>query len=301
MNIKQAEKNTGVPSQNIRFYERQGLLHPARNPDNDYRDYSAEDLRDLKIIRALRMLDMPLDQIRAVLAGQTSLAEAAKNQQNALTARAQELQSALKLCGQLAEFTPDVHTWDVDGTLRQMESAPGGKGYFTKWLQDWRAAVKAQAQQRFTFIPDDNINTPQEFSAALFAYAKQEKLDLVITNESMYPTFTIDGVEYMADRAYSRTGGYGISVPVAVVRCEMTHPDVAEPENVSPARRKFLHILYPAIPGLFVTLLAFVILARDGFFEGDVTLGGVVAIISIPVLIAAMSFFDWYMHFNDKH
>ena len=31
MGIKEAEEATGISRQNIRFYERQGLLHPARN------------------------------------------------------------------------------------------------------------------------------------------------------------------------------------------------------------------------------------------------------------------------------
>lgn len=33
MNIKQAEAQSNVTRQNIRFYEKQGLLSPARNPE----------------------------------------------------------------------------------------------------------------------------------------------------------------------------------------------------------------------------------------------------------------------------
>lgn len=301
MNIKEASKATGVSGQNIRFYERQGLLHPARNPDNDYRDYSREDMRDLKIIRALRMLDMPLEQIRGVLRGELSLSAAAKAHQQLLEARSRELQGALQLCGRLAAYTPDVATWDVDGTLRQMDEAPGETGYFTKWRQDYRAVAKAQAQQRFTFIPDDSIETPQQFTDALFAYAKQEKVDIVVTNECMYPTFTMDGVEYMADRAYERTGGYGFSVPVAVVRCEMTHPEIVEPESVSPGRRKLLHGFRAALPTLFVIALTLIIPLRGGAFDHGVTLSGVIGFLSLPVLMGAVGFFGWYMHYNDKH
>lgn len=60
MNIKQAAEQSGVSSPNIRFYEKEGLMTPARNRGNAYRDYTAEDIRTLKLIRMLRMLDMPL-------------------------------------------------------------------------------------------------------------------------------------------------------------------------------------------------------------------------------------------------
>ena len=41
MNIKQASEQSGVSSPNIRFYEKEGLLTPARNRSNAYRDYTA--------------------------------------------------------------------------------------------------------------------------------------------------------------------------------------------------------------------------------------------------------------------
>ena len=67
MNAKQTEAATGISRRNLRFYEDQGLIHPHRNPGNDYRDYSEQDIRDLKLIRALRMLDVPLEEIGACL------------------------------------------------------------------------------------------------------------------------------------------------------------------------------------------------------------------------------------------
>ena len=51
MNIKQAAEQSGVSSTNIRFYEKEGLMTPARNRGNAYRDYTAGDIRTLKLIR----------------------------------------------------------------------------------------------------------------------------------------------------------------------------------------------------------------------------------------------------------
>lgn len=37
MNINELERLTGITKQNIRFYEKKELLHPARNSINNYR------------------------------------------------------------------------------------------------------------------------------------------------------------------------------------------------------------------------------------------------------------------------
>jgi DNA-binding transcriptional MerR regulator len=41
--IKEAEELTKVTSQNIRYYEKQGLLAPKRDKENSYRLYSEEE------------------------------------------------------------------------------------------------------------------------------------------------------------------------------------------------------------------------------------------------------------------
>ena len=61
ISINQVEKITGVSRRNIRFYENEGLLLPTRNKDNGYRIYDQSDIWRVKVIKMLRMLDMPLD------------------------------------------------------------------------------------------------------------------------------------------------------------------------------------------------------------------------------------------------
>ena len=73
MGIREAEEATDISRQNIRFYEKQGLLHPARNKRNSYREYSDEDILRLKQIRLFRKLGMPLDEIRRLLEGEKNI------------------------------------------------------------------------------------------------------------------------------------------------------------------------------------------------------------------------------------
>ena len=114
MNIKQASKQSGVSAPNIRFYEKEGLLNPARLPGNDYRDYTEQDIRTLRFIRMLRMLDVPLPVIRSVLAGDASLGSVLREQKTALEQRAKQLEGAARFCAELARQDPSVASLDVD-------------------------------------------------------------------------------------------------------------------------------------------------------------------------------------------
>ena len=64
MTIKEVERLTGITRQNIRFYEREGLINPGRNPENQYREYSEEDVAKLNEIKLYRKLDIPIEAIR---------------------------------------------------------------------------------------------------------------------------------------------------------------------------------------------------------------------------------------------
>ena len=55
MTSKEMEARSGVPRANIRYYESEGLLTPAR-AGNGYRDYSEADLAVLEKIKLLRLI-----------------------------------------------------------------------------------------------------------------------------------------------------------------------------------------------------------------------------------------------------
>ena len=44
MRIKEVEKTTGLTAKAIRLYESKGLLSVGRESENDYRDYTPEDV-----------------------------------------------------------------------------------------------------------------------------------------------------------------------------------------------------------------------------------------------------------------
>ena len=67
MNIAEVERRTGLTRANIRFYEKEGLVAPARSA-NGYRDYTEADVETLRKVRLLRQLRLSVADIRAVQA-----------------------------------------------------------------------------------------------------------------------------------------------------------------------------------------------------------------------------------------
>ena len=249
MNIKQASEQSGVSAPNIRFYEKEGLLTPARRQGNDYRDYTAGDVRTLKLIRMLRMLDVPLPVIRSVLAGDAPLGNILREQQTALEQRAKQLEGAARFCAELARQDPSAASLDVDACLSRMEK-PAVQGTFCSgWLQDYRTLAQVKHQRHFSFIPEGSINTPQEFTAALQTYAKANGMQFSLEKEGMYPEFSLDDISY---KAYRNPGKYRDEIC-----CDAVHPEQLD-TGLPSRREKLLRILRIAVPPVctFVAILA---------------------------------------------
>lgn len=65
--IKEAAAAVGVRPSAVRFWERQDLLHPEREPSTGYRLYDPEQLSRLNVITLLRDVGYDFDAIREVL------------------------------------------------------------------------------------------------------------------------------------------------------------------------------------------------------------------------------------------
>ena len=239
MNIKQASEQSGVSAPNIRFYEKEGLLTPARRQGNGYRDYTAGDIRALKLIRMLRMLDVPLPAIRAVLQGEQPLQQALQAQQTVLEQQAAHLAAAMQFCADLARQRPQAETLDVDVCLTRMEKPAVQGAFCSGWLQDYRTLAQVQHQRHFSFIPEGSINTPQEFTAALQTYAKANGMQFSLEKEGMYPEFSLDDISY---KAYRNPGKYRDEIC-----CDAVHPEQLDP-GLPPRREKLLRIARIVLP-----------------------------------------------------
>ena len=292
MNIKQAAEASGVSARNIRYYEQAGLLTPARNPENDYRVYTDTDLHTLKLIRVLRTLDMPVEDIRAVLAGDMTLARAAAAQQMRLEAEREKLAAAAAFCTELAAGDRTAAELDVDACLARMSAPAPAGGWFTGWVQDYRKMAAAEHKRQFTFTPDTAIATPQEFTAELLAWAANCGEEIVITHEGMTPRFMLDGIEYRAVRYSSHVR----NIPILRVRCEVCDP-AAVAVDVEPRRlrrQKLVHEVLPAAV-LIVAAVAWVITWDVPVWPDKTVMCIAAAVIGVAGTVRA-----WWLYWNDK-
>lgn len=289
ININQVEKMTGVSKRNIRFYEKEGLLLPKRNEENGYRVYDESDIWRIKVVKMLRMLDMPLEEIQCVLKGDRPLSEAIVEQQLELERKAKELQAAIHFCEEMKDV--ELNTLDVDGCLNHMESE-NGEGFFTLWVDDYKKVKEANHDMDFVFEANTWITNAREFTDELFAYANKENINLVITKESMCPEFTIDGVEYTAMRY---TGRYGC----VWVRCERKNREI-KGEGVAEERKIFQWILHKYRWGIGGIVL-YCVLGLPALFGDGWRFESVFLLLLLLALMGTMIYRDIVLHFNDKN
>ena len=288
LSINQVEKVTGVSKRNIRFYEKEGLLLPKRNEENGYRVYDENDIWRIKVIKMLRMLDMPLEEIQCVLDGDRSLSEAIVEQRVELERKAKELQAAIHFCEEMKDV--ELNTLDVDGCLNHMENE-NGEGFFKLWIDDYKCVKEANRNMDFQFEADNFIVTARDFTNELCAYANRENLNLVITKESLYPEFTIDGVEYTAMRYHGRYG-------VVCVQCNRKNREI-KGEGVTEERKIFQWILHKYGWGIGGLILYCVLVLPAMFLDG-LGVESVFILLAMLAMIGIRIYRDIVLHMNDK-
>ncbi|MCD8160818.1 MAG: MerR family transcriptional regulator [Clostridiales bacterium] len=120
MTVKEVEALSGMPRANIRFYEAEGLLTPARNA-NGYRDYSEEDVAVLQRIRLLRLLDLPIEDIKALQSGALELSDALAHRLAALEREEAQATRAQAVCRTIQSDRASYATLDAGRYLLQLE------------------------------------------------------------------------------------------------------------------------------------------------------------------------------------
>ena len=103
MRIGKIAEITGISISNIRFYEKKGLLTPIRESENNYREYSQDDVFRIKEILLYRKIGLPIETIYLIFDGQISLNQTLTRQKLQLTEQEEQLKAALYLCDMLIE------------------------------------------------------------------------------------------------------------------------------------------------------------------------------------------------------
>lgn len=100
MNITEIEVMTGLTRGNIRYYEKEGLIEVDRL-ENGYRDYSLENVDELRRIILLRRLQFTIDEIRRLKSGESELGDALMAKAESIGGQIAELEKARAVCSEI--------------------------------------------------------------------------------------------------------------------------------------------------------------------------------------------------------
>ena len=136
MTIKEVEERTGLARSNIRFYEKEKLIEPARNDKNGYRDYSERDIENIKKIAYLRTLEISIEDIRYIMSNKVPLMDVIEKQTATLQTQIADLNKAKIMCEkmlaagnisfdemQVEKYVTDLQTyWNDNKTVIKLDS-----------------------------------------------------------------------------------------------------------------------------------------------------------------------------------
>jgi MerR family copper efflux transcriptional regulator len=114
LRIGEVARRSGLPVKTIRFYCDQGLLRPIGRSEGGYRLFNDDNLAELALIRALRALDVPLEELarilevrRAGICNCAHLKNSIASKMNSIDERIHALESMKKELARLLESWQD--------------------------------------------------------------------------------------------------------------------------------------------------------------------------------------------------
>ena len=108
MTISEVANLLNIDQSTVRFYERKGLINPARREDSKYRDYSEEDAMTLKRIMLYRKLDFSIDEIKQLLSDGADVQAMLMERKLKLEELKEQLMGSLSLCEKMIEDNADA-------------------------------------------------------------------------------------------------------------------------------------------------------------------------------------------------
>lgn len=135
MKINELEKQLGIKRANIFFYEKEGLLHPERS-ENNYREYSLEDIEQLKQIIVFRKLGFSLSEIRRMLNGNADLSETIPENMARLQQQLDQLSGAMELCKQMQEQHLSMVNFNANDYLGEISKKEKSGRHFMNLRSD---------------------------------------------------------------------------------------------------------------------------------------------------------------------
>lgn len=204
MNIKEIEMITGVSKQNIRFYEKQGLLNPKRNKENGYRVYTEQDLYKINEIILYRKLGFTIEDILKIQQGHKSIEDSIEHYYNVAQLQVNHLRQQMVVYDEIHNDLQKGQSLDIEKYILKINDMENRGIPFFSTVSDY--IKKAQdtmykfmrLRHTYWFEPEQPILNKGEFLVELFKFADREGKEIKILHEGMEPIVEIEQKKYVA-------------------------------------------------------------------------------------------------------
>jgi MerR family copper efflux transcriptional regulator len=116
LRIGEVAKRSGLPVKTIRFYSDEGLIIPSSRTEGRYRLFDQGVYAELSLIRTLKALEIPLVDIKAILAARRVGVCSCDSLRRLIQDKRDEIQGRLKGLEALRqELTTLLHGWEDCG------------------------------------------------------------------------------------------------------------------------------------------------------------------------------------------
>lgn len=183
MKINDVEQLLGISKANIRFYEKQNLLSPARS-ENGYREYSDEDILRLKEIMILRKLGISIYDIARIQSSDLSLQTAIESNIVQLENQIKSLNGALKISKQIA--ADPASDFSIEHYWNEIHNEEQNGNTFFSIIHDYRTFMLPYAHAYLKTSPNLPIGkniilfSVNILTAIIVAYVIGEDLNYAI-------------------------------------------------------------------------------------------------------------------------
>ncbi|WP_218279216.1 MerR family transcriptional regulator [Knoellia remsis] len=176
LTVGQVASTFGVTVRTLHHYDEIGLLSPSERSHAGYRLYTPEDLERLATIVTYRRLELPLDEVAALLRGEGSMREHLLRQRDAVMARVDELSALVDAIDTRLEremheqpaTTEDLKEVFGDGFSDEYQAEAEQRwGDTDAWKQS------SERTKRYTKADWEQVKTEQDEVNAAFVAALQ--------------------------------------------------------------------------------------------------------------------------------
>lgn len=120
MLINKVEHLVGISKKSIRYYEQNGLLSPTRNRDNDYREFTPDDIQKLKMIKFLRDLNVPVREIKLLANNKLTLKECMIDRLEKIRREEEKYLKVKNICIEILNSNETYDSIDISSYLKEI-------------------------------------------------------------------------------------------------------------------------------------------------------------------------------------